>query len=295
MWFVTMACNFKCKYCWEVQAQEHGEFKPEPFKQAGEWIEAWSRLRPEVLDITGGEPFLQPGLIDIIKSLSSSGTRIAITSNFSHPIIDFVREVSPESVFSITASYHPTQNGDRKNPMNADVFFGRMLLLREFGFSNVTVNIVAWPEQLWLIPKFVQQCEVHKLRWHVDPYSSITYYPWDFTEAEKSMLRQYVGEDRSLDRKGIGRVVCNGGGAHISVQPDGSAWRCILERQQLLNPLGNIFDKSFSLLDPSDYGTCDQQHLCPGCDRDKVSVVPTDRPARLISGSLPVVSKDIST
>ena len=32
----TMACNFKCKYCWEVQAQERGEFKPVPFCPARE-------------------------------------------------------------------------------------------------------------------------------------------------------------------------------------------------------------------------------------------------------------------
>ena len=61
IWWTTMACNFKCKYCWEVQAQERGEFKSVPFRPAQDWLEVWNRLRPQLLDITGGEPFSDAG------------------------------------------------------------------------------------------------------------------------------------------------------------------------------------------------------------------------------------------
>ena len=44
-------------------------------------------------------------------------------------------------------------------------------------------------------------------------------------------------------------VLCSGGVDHINVQPDGSAWRCILERQLGINPLGNVFDPGFELLE----------------------------------------------
>ena len=43
IWWTTMACNFKCKYCWEVQAQERGEFKSVPFRPARDWLEVWNR------------------------------------------------------------------------------------------------------------------------------------------------------------------------------------------------------------------------------------------------------------
>jgi MoaA/NifB/PqqE/SkfB family radical SAM enzyme len=284
VWFTTMACNFKCNYCWEVQAQERGDFKPLPFKTADEWINAWTKLRPGILDITGGEPFLQPGLIDIIKSIAASGTKVAMTSNFSHPILDFVRQVNPNDILSLTASYHPSQNGSSKLPMNEDIFFGRLLLLREFGFNNVTVNIVAWPEQFWLIPKFIELCERHKLRWHVDPYSSIAYYPWEFTEPERLALTQWVTPQRTItERDRDCMVTCSGGIDHISVQPDGTAWRCILERQQNKNPLGNILDPEFTLANnkPS---LCDQRQNCPGCDKDKVSVIYHER-----KNSLPIL------
>lgn len=284
VWFTTMACNFKCKYCWEVQAQHFGDFKPEKFKPANQWIDAWLRLRPGVLDITGGEPFLQPGLVEIIEALAAGGTRIAMTTNISHPLLDFVKRITPDQVFSITASYHPSENGTRDNPMNDNIFVGRLLLLREFGF-NFTVNIVAWPEQLWLIPKFIEMCEAHKFRWHVDPYSSMAYYPWEFTEAEKIALRQWTTPQRDIDRPDLGPVLCSGGIDHLSVQPDGSAWRCILERQQQLNKIGNIFDEDFQLL--TDRRVCTQQHNCPGCDRDKVSIEKTDQAA--VPASLPII------
>ncbi len=79
IWWTTMACNFKCKYCWEVQAQELGEFQPVPFRPGKDWLEAWNRLRPQLLDITGGEPFLMPDLLDVLTGLDPA-IRLAITT-----------------------------------------------------------------------------------------------------------------------------------------------------------------------------------------------------------------------
>ncbi len=171
IWWTTMACNFKCKYCWEVQAQERGEFKPMPFRPAQDWLDAWNRLRPQLLDITGGEPFLMPELLDVVTGLDPA-IRVAITSNLSHPLIEFARHVSPERVINVTASFHPMENGTRTHPMNPEIFVGRCLFLQNHGF-NVTVNVVAWPEQMYLIPAWAEMFRSHDLRFHVDPYSSI--------------------------------------------------------------------------------------------------------------------------
>lgn len=273
IWWTTMACNFKCKYCWEVQAQERGEFKPEPFLPWEKWLEAWTRLNPQFLDITGGEPFLPGiGLVKILEHLPRS-IKVSLTSNLSHSLLDFVKVATPQQVHSITASFHPGENGTKQQPMNPEIFIGRIKFLQEFGFA-VTANIVAWPEQLWLIPHWVQMFDAQNIRWHIDPYQSIAYYPWEYAEKEKELLRPYMANNRAwgLDPKPDGKVVeCSGGVDHISVQPNGDAWRCILERQQLINPLGNIFDESFEPW--SQAGPCAQSWQCPACDRDKVTVV----------------------
>jgi len=273
IWWTTMACNFKCKYCWEVQAQERGEFKPEPFLKWERWVEAWNRINPQWLDITGGEPFLPGiGLLEVLPRLSNS-IKVSITSNLSHSLLEFVKVATPQQVHSITASFHPSENGTKQQPMNPEIFIGRVKFLQEFGY-RVTANIVAWPEQLWLIPHWVQMFDAQGIRWHIDPYQSIAYYPWEYTEAERELLRPYMAENRAwgLDAKPDGKIVeCSGGVDHLSVQPNGDAWRCILERQQLINPLGNVFDEDFQPW--SQAGRCWQAWQCPACDRDKVTVV----------------------
>jgi len=273
IWWTTMACNFKCKYCWEVQAQERGEFKPVPFRPAQDWLKAWNRLRPQLLDITGGEPFLMPDLLDVLTGLDPA-IRVAITSNLSHPLLEFVKRVSPEHVINVTASFHPMENGTRTHPMNPEIFVGRCLFLQNHGF-NLTVNVVAWPEQMYLIPAWAEMFRSHGLRFHVDPYSSIAYYPCEYSEAERRFLEPWIWENRRAGLKGRKpdvpvTVMCSGGVDHINVQPDGSAWRCILERQLGLNPLGNVFDPGFELLQSP--LSCAESWQCPACDRDKAEI-----------------------
>ncbi|MHB8862177.1 MAG: hypothetical protein ACYC6N_07225 [Pirellulaceae bacterium] len=194
-----------------------------------------------------------PGDSDILDVLTGLdlAIRVAITSNLSSPLLEFVKHVSPERVINVTASFHPMENGTRTHPMNPEIFVGRCLFLQNHGF-NVTVNLVAWPEQMYLIPAWAEMFRAHSLRFHVDPYSSIAYYPYEYSEAERQFLEPWIWENRRAGLESVKpdapiTVLCSGGVDHINVQPDGSAWRCILERQLGLNPLGNIFDPGFRL------------------------------------------------
>lgn len=274
VWFTTMACNYHCHYCWEVQAQDRGEFKAAPWdKNADRWVSAWNRLKPGILDVTGGEPFLLPWLVDFYERLDPA-IKLGMTTNISHDLTQFVQRVPPERFVNITCSWHPSDNGTKSQPNNLFLFTGRLMLLKQRGYP-VCVNYVAWPEQLWMIGFFKEWFESRGVRFHVDPYSSIAYYPFDLSEAEAQYVRKHTGPDREphewTTQHGRNyQVDCSGGIDHISVQPDGSAWRCILDRQLLINPLGNILDDDFRLLDTP--RTCHEHWRCPGCDRDKVAV-----------------------
>ena len=52
------------------------------------------------------------------------------------------------------------ENGTRTHPMNPEIFVGRCLFLQNHGF-NVTVNVVAWPEQMYLIPAWAEMFRSH--------------------------------------------------------------------------------------------------------------------------------------
>ena len=159
--------------------------------------------------------------------------------------------------------------------MNPGVFFGRCLFLQSDGI-NVTVNVVAWPEQMYLIPAWTEMFRSHGLRFHVDPYSSIAYYPYEYSEAERRFPEPWIWENRRagldvLRPDAPATVMCSGGVDQMNVQPNGSAWRCILERQFAINPLGNVFDPVFKLLESP--LNCAESWQCPACDRDKVTIV----------------------
>lgn len=274
VWFTTMACNFKCHYCWEVQAQEHGQYKAAPFGDSEKpWLNAWNKLKPRILDITGGEPMLIPWMPKLLMDLDPE-IKLGMTTNISHDMTWFVENIDPKRFVNITCSFHPTENGTGRNPMNLYLFTGRALMLQRRGFP-ITINFVTWPEQLWLIEDFKTWFEQKGLRFHVDSYSSISYYPFKFSESELAHARRFIGPDRAppeLVRK-YGQnyqVMCSGGLTHLSVQPNGDANRCILEHQLNINPCGNILDPEFKLWEEE--LPCNEHFRCPGCDRDKVKV-----------------------
>ena len=74
------------------------------------------------------------------------------------------------------------------------------------------MNLVAWPEQMYLIPAWAEMFRSHGLRFHVDPYSSIAYYPYEYSEADRRFLEPWIWENR---RAGL-----------ESVKPDVSHHRC---------------------------------------------------------------------
>jgi hypothetical protein len=266
VWWVTMGCNFKCEYCWEVQAQRKGEFMPIKMRPWQDWLEVWQRLAPRALDITGGEPFLLAGLEQLLAALPAE-MRFGLTTNLSHPIDELVHLVPPERFVQLTCSFHPTQ-GHRLPP---ELFLGRALRLLHRGYP-VVINIVGWPDCLYRARDWIGHFQHHGLRVHFDPYYSM-YDAMRFSEEERAIAHELTGPDRlppTLSE--LPQVYCSGGLDHLSVQPDGSAWRCILETQHRLNPLGNVFDASFSLATAP--LTCAMRRDCPGCDRDKVTVAP---------------------
>lgn len=273
VWFLTMACNYKCEYCWEVQYQLQGKFKAHPIPPAEKWAEAFNRIKPSILDITGGEPFLMPRFVWFLEQLTPE-IRIAITSNISRDFEEYVNSPAIKKVFSMTCSYHPSQELEAQG-QTLEVFTQRVLRLMSAGIAHITVNFVAYPKQMHLIPELKNHFEGLGIRFHVDPFAmNVAGNPYTPEQAE--FLRPFVGSDRMPDAREGENVMCDGGQQHLSIQSDGMAYRCILDKQLSfenypgIKPVGNIFDENFSLNPGNTF--CDQRYRCPGCDKDKVHV-----------------------
>ncbi len=83
----TQGCNFKCPYCHNPELVDPKLFLP---TIPEEKIFSFLKKRQEKLDaveITGGEPTLQPDLIDFIKKIRELGFLVKLDSNGSNPEI----------------------------------------------------------------------------------------------------------------------------------------------------------------------------------------------------------------
>lgn len=268
VWFITNRCQNNCPYCWQKQDQIKGGLKPEEFIAADRWVVAWNRLKPKFLDITGGEPFLQPDFIKLLKSLDND-IKIGIVTNLNFDLTQFVQEISPEKVVSITSSFHPTST------MSRDIFIGKCLLLKNRKF-NLKVNFVADPEQMWLTPFYKKLFRNAKIRFHIDPYYQIPFRPYEFSKNEKSFLKNYISYDRSPVVKSEKlSIYCNAGNGHINVQVNGDVYKCTYDKMLGKPKIGNIFDVGFKL--NRDWNFCSNYYRCSNCDRDKILIKKVNR------------------
>jgi organic radical activating enzyme len=256
LWFITWKCNYKCPYCWETD-------RSSPFLPYDKLADAWNRLRPGLLDITGGEPFLQPGFISLLERLDTGG-RVAITTNLSQDMMPFVERISPVKVTSMTLSVHPTQ------AMSLEHFIGRCLLLKHRGFW-ITVNFVMYPEQMHQAAYYKRRFDELDIRFHVDPYGQQSEKKFQYNEHELQLLSSMAEEDRKgFFSTGVRPVRCSAGLNHLLALPNGDVYRCLSDHINNRGLLGNLFS-GVNL--NQDMVHCDNYNLCAGCDRDKVTVV----------------------
>ena len=81
----TQGCNFKCSYCHNPELVYPDMYQvPMPEEQVLAFLEN-RRNQLDAVVITGGEPTLQPDLIDFIKKVKAMGFLVKLDSNGSNP------------------------------------------------------------------------------------------------------------------------------------------------------------------------------------------------------------------
>ena len=82
-WEITSRCNFKCEYCYHFSIDENIHRKDLSSKQAYEIINQLVQCNVLVVRLEGGEPFLRPDIIDIIKEIKRNRIGLYILTNAS--------------------------------------------------------------------------------------------------------------------------------------------------------------------------------------------------------------------
>lgn len=276
-WALLNTCNFRCEYCFidpallGAKVAAHGT--------PAQWVDGFQATgRTWLLHITGGEPTIHPGFVDLCQQLSRKHY-LSINSNLSHPCMDaFAERIDPERVHYINAAVH---FDERNAKASLDVFMERVRRLQARSF-NVLVSMVMTPRMVSLFPEIATGFESRGL-FLIPKVMREMYqgnrYPAAYSSEEKALISEYLakaqeqyapvlarmGEPPTIDMGADGRFLdgirdyrghrCGSGYNFVRIDPDGTVVRCGSTQR-----LGNILLKNVKLL-PSPM-QCDTSY-CP--------------------------------
>ncbi len=257
-WNIIYDCNYRCPHC--IFEGKWDEYKKRTvFLSPDEWMNHWRRIhslygRASFL-ITGGEPFLYPGFIDVIENLSEIHYPINISSNSSGDMREFAARIDPAKV-SVAFSFQPLSN-------KLEDVIEKQAFLASKGFIMGTVNLCVYPPYLKQLENYVSAAHKSGVLLKIIPFCGEyqgSRYPESYSAEEKAILGIDEKWENNVKRKG---KLCTAGQRSALIFPDGKVARCGRVGERLL--LGNIFSENFRLFDsPME---CDVD-LCPCIEGD---------------------------
>lgn len=262
MWLLNLECNFKCPYCFFNDSQRSLKTR------TGDWIRSkipainpykTRFITPEEIGdffdetgkrwwlvISGGEPFVYPRFVDIVKRLSKNHL-ITIGTNLGLPIDEFIKKINPQNIWSFYVSMHLAER--ERQGLTVDDLLNKAKRLRDAGF-RVEINYVMYPPVLERFPaiyeKFKKEGFILEARSFRGTYAGKT-YPQDYTQEERKIFYDHIPSDidkaASFESLSFLGVPCTAGKDLIRIRPDGSITRCPHDNELL----GNMFEGTMEL------------------------------------------------
>ncbi|MCD0452499.1 radical SAM protein [Actinocorallia sp. API 0066] len=256
-WHLTNRCNFDCEYCHpQIKHVLNRKNLNEPDAQLV--VRRFDETgRVCLVHMSGGEPFLFPGFVDLCAGLTRRH-HISINTNLATPdVAEFARRVDPAKTVKIVAALHI---GERERLGLGLTDYARDVhLLRALGF-DVDALYVLYPPLLGRLVTDLEQLSdlgVEQVRAKV--FKGVLNgrrYPEAYSDAEKEFILGYSGQylfnkpylDGPPDFRG---APCSAGVSSFKVTVTGDVRRCASVPARY----GNLYDGTFSAADAAE--------LCP--------------------------------
>jgi MoaA/NifB/PqqE/SkfB family radical SAM enzyme len=267
-WLIHYKCNFRCPYCFFEGMWGEVE-KRNVYRPLEEWVSAWMRILKKYgclrVLITGGEPFIYPGFVDLLKEMSPHFS-IGFDTNLScseELLADFAKNAEAKNV-SLGLSFHPQF-------AQFDSFLKKALFLQNSGFK-VCVQYVSYPKQLGRLVYYKDRFRQHGLYFIPLPFRGVyngLNYPVSFNEEQRRLIYGATDNlaqehkdkvDKLLNQVKTKEKLCRAGQVYARIDVDGTAYRCGHYVSGSFKTLGNLFDEDFKLWDEP--AVC-QQEVCP--------------------------------
>ncbi len=264
-WDIHYKCNFRCPYCWSYKDWANLK-RRNIYLSADEWMIHWKRVYEKFgevkIEIVGGEPFIYPNFIELVKKLSDIHL-VKVTTNLSGDIECFAKEINPNRV-DMDLNFHILF-------IDLETVIRKALILKKTGF-NGGVCYLAYPPQMYNIKYLSERFKKEGINFALAAFwgeYNKKQYPYAYTEEEKELMRPFLGDiDRvtyHLNAEIPKGKLCNAGYRYANIQADGKVVRC----GSLWNKsIGNLLDENFRLLDSplpceADFCPCNEYiNLC---------------------------------
>lgn len=250
-WNMNDTCNYRCSYC----TQRHMPNRTGKLEEIEATLAAFSTLPGHwEFKLSGGEPFQQPGLVEIVSGLVELGHSISVQTNFSASHDDLVAflEASRGALNIFSASLHL----EYATPQSFVDSYQAFRPYKRLG-ASFHVTSVGTPDRLLELRNDVAPFfRDHGIVFKVQP-EKISGYVRDYPDQERQILIELGGHNRTgeIAHNFQGRL-CHSGASYIVVKSTGDVYRCYPASR-----VGGRFARLGSLTDG--FTLLDGPRICP--------------------------------
>lgn len=274
-WDIHYGCNYDCTYCNTPKSYQPLDMwtfrdrKKVAYPGVKKWVDIWKDIRARYgsceIHITGGEPFVYPDFIELMKELANIHT-LEIITNLALNVDDIINNVTPDRL-RIGTTFHPEF-------ADLNEFLEKHKKLRAHGFETWS-NYVLYPPILEKVPQYKVRFDELHIPFNMQPYLGFykdKEYPMNYTEEELSFLKKCYKDDDIVNRKTIEwktsqpkrdmkNYNCRMGQMYAKIYPNGDAYRCCANK---VAKIGNLIEGTFEL--ENEALPCDGEHcFCWRC------------------------------
>ena len=229
--YPTLRCNLRCPYC--VNEQVGPVDKGYAAVPPGDWAEAINREGRHVV-LTGGEPFLYPGLTDLVNAVQRH-LMVRVYTNLCLDLAEPLSRLEREALFFV--SWHPRPGGEGEREAWRELFLANWRVIRDDPRLAAVVHAVRAPETEHLLPEDMEWFAARGLDIAVDEDQ-----------------RGFAGTGRGT----VSRAFCRR--RIFLIAPDGSRYQCVSRLMRRCEPMENMLQGPLTgdacLTFCSDWGNC---------------------------------------
>jgi len=246
-WNICQQCNYNCSYC--AQGKHHtGLPSPADLAAITDFFcglgQGWE------IKISGGEPFICPGFLDIIRRLKKAGIMISVVTNFSfpEPVYKKFIKITGKYLRSFSASLH-REKADWRDFLTKCVRIKKKIDKTKHG--SLVVNSVVEPGKAHELIGIKKAFKEYGIRFYPQ-LLRVKGQAVDYNRDEQAVILK-LAEDKNPFKINAGYSLkgktCYAGMNYFVVDPEGRCYTCYPGKRDESGYLGSIITGDFSFRD----------------------------------------------